>query len=60
MVRSLYGVVMEQHATKGVMVTTSHFTDPALSYAAKETVRYQLSLHDYDELVKWLKGVRAK
>lgn len=52
-VRQLYGVVQQERASGGVVVTTSYFTKPAIDFA--NTVPYQLFLRDFDNLVEWLK-----
>ncbi len=52
LVRSLYGVVEEKRANCGVLVTTSHFTEPARSFQA--TIGSRLSLKDFNDLKKWL------
>ena len=51
-VRSLYGVVKQEQATMGVVVTTSTFTRPAEKF--QRVVRYGLSLRDYQGLTAWL------
>jgi restriction system protein len=51
-VRSLYGVVQQQQATAGVVVTTSYFTRGARDFQAK--VEHQMALRDYAELQGWL------
>ena len=52
-VRSLYGVTANEHASCGLIVTTSHFTRGAKEFADK--LRYQVSLRDYNDLVSWIK-----
>jgi restriction endonuclease Mrr len=54
--RQLYGVVQQERASGGIIVTTSYFTKPAKEFAA--SVPYQLFLRDFDYIVQWLK--RAK
>jgi hypothetical protein len=51
-VRGVYGVAATEHASCGMIVTTSHFTAPAKEEANK--VKYQMSLRDYSDLVHWL------
>jgi restriction system protein len=51
-VRSLLGVVQQQQATAGVVVTTSFFTRGAKDFQA--TVEQQMALRDYTELQRWL------
>jgi hypothetical protein len=53
-VRQLFGVVQAFNATAGIVATTSHFTSGAQAFATK--FRYQLSLHDFVALKKWLSG----
>jgi len=55
-VQRLYGVVSQERATAGLVVTTSHFSKDALTFA--ETVRHQLGLRDYDALRVWLQKHR--
>ncbi|MCH7726621.1 MAG: restriction endonuclease [Planctomycetes bacterium] len=57
-VRSLYGVLSDENATKGVIVTTSYFTGPARAFA--EDNRKRLSLNDYDALVTWLDHLNVR
>ncbi|HEY8730571.1 MAG TPA: restriction endonuclease, partial [Candidatus Limnocylindria bacterium] len=51
-VRSLYGVVQQERATAGLLITTSYFTQDARRF--QETVEHQISLRDYAALVGWL------
>jgi hypothetical protein len=55
-VQRLYGVVMQERATAGLVVTTSRFTKEALRFA--ETVRHQFGLKDYEALKDWMKKYR--
>src|SRR5450756_3087032 len=50
--RNLYGVVMAQGATGGVVVTTSYFSRPARVFQA--SVPHRLKLYDYVALKNWL------
>ena len=52
LVRELYGTVMADKATAGVLITSSYFSRPALEF--KEKVKSQLSLHDYYYLKEWI------
>ena len=52
-VRALYGVVEEEKATGGLLVTTSHFTADAWKF--REKISYRMGLRDYDALTQWLK-----
>jgi restriction system protein len=51
-VRSLHGVVQQQKANAGIIVTTSFFTRGAREF--QEEVPHQLQLQDYLALQKWL------
>ncbi|MBL8170632.1 MAG: restriction endonuclease [Acidobacteria bacterium] len=51
-VRSLYGVVQTKKATAGAIVTTSFFTSGAEAFQRES--QYQMSLHDYIALQKWI------
>jgi HJR/Mrr/RecB family endonuclease len=51
-VRSLYGVVQQERATMGVVVTTSYFTKAAREF--RNAVSYSLALKDYKDLEHWL------
>jgi|ERR1051325_114497 hypothetical protein len=53
-VRELYGIVEQQRATAGVLITTSSFTRAARAF--QKPVERRLSLREYDDLVKWLRG----
>jgi restriction system protein len=54
-VQRLLGVVTHMRATKGVIVTTSHFTSPARSLASNS--RHVLTLRDYEALTFWLQNL---
>lgn len=51
--RQLYGVVQQERANAGIIVTTSYFTKPAKIFA--NSVPYQLFLRDFDYLSEWIK-----
>jgi restriction system protein len=51
-VRSLFGVVMDEGATKGIVATTSFFTRGAEAFEEKNANR--LSLSDYNRVLEWL------
>jgi hypothetical protein len=57
LVRQLYGIVEIERATAGLLVTTSTFTSGA--YDLQRTIGHRLGLRDYDDLVNWLKNVKA-
>jgi HJR/Mrr/RecB family endonuclease len=52
LVRELYGVVEQEKATAGLLMTTSYFTKAALSF--REQIKHRMTLHDYDVLIRWL------
>lgn len=54
MVRALYGVVMRERATAGLLVTTSTFTKGAFDF--QRDVKHQLSLKDYKGVVQWIRN----
>jgi CheY-like chemotaxis protein len=54
--RQLYGVVQQERATGGIIVTTSYFTKPAKQFAA--SIPYHLFLRDFDYLTQWLKKTK--
>jgi hypothetical protein len=56
MVRELYGVLHHNGASQAMIVTTSSFT--AGARALQKQHQYQLSLHDYSVLVRWIQGYR--
>jgi hypothetical protein len=51
-VRSLYGIVEDKNATKGIIVTTSDFTRGVKLFA--ELHKNRIDLKNYDSLVEWL------
>ena len=53
-VQRLYGVVAQERATSGLIVTTSLFSKDALAFA--DTVKYQIGLKDYEDLKRWLRS----
>ena len=54
-VRSLYGIVELEKATKGILATTSYFTSGAEKFARE--VKYRIGLNDYDDIKDWLNKV---
>jgi restriction system protein len=56
-VKELYGTVEEKRATRGLIVTTSTFTAPALDFI--ERLRYRVAGQDFDKLQAWLHRVRG-
>lgn len=57
-VRSLYGVVEEERANKGLVATTSHFTSGAVDF--RDRLRYRLELADYKRICDWLQPYAPK
>jgi len=58
LVRSLYGVVEHERASHGVLATTSSFTRGARNF--QQTLKYRLSLNDFDDLARWAKTYRRR
>jgi hypothetical protein len=56
LVQRLSGVVQGRGATAGILATTSYFTKPAKDF--QKSVRFQLSLRDFDDIVSWLRAAR--
>jgi restriction system protein len=52
-VRQLYGIVQAEHLTGGLIATTSTFTSGAKHF--QQSLRYQMSLSDYEQLRTWLR-----
>jgi hypothetical protein len=52
LVRSLLGVVEDEEATMGVLITTSSFTKNALELGERH--KYRLKLKDFEHIKKWL------
>lgn len=55
LVRELYGTVEADKVTAGKIVTTSYFSKEAKEFT--ETVRYRMSLMDFNEIVRALQKV---
>jgi HJR/Mrr/RecB family endonuclease len=55
-VRSLYGVVESQNATKGIIITTSNFTRGSKTFS--DSHKNRMDLKNYDSLVNWLKKIK--
>jgi len=54
-VRALYGVQMQEGANKSVVATTSYFSPEAKNFATSiETTKWQMSLKDHQDIMKWL------
>ena len=56
LVRELYGTVIADKATAGIMITTSYFSNEAKSYTEK--IKHQMSLIDYNILKLWLEKLK--
>lgn len=55
LVRSLYGVQMQEGANKSVLATTSRFTSDAQKFAvATNTTQWGMALKDFDDICNWL------
>ncbi|TSC19837.1 restriction endonuclease [Corallococcus sp. Z5C101001] len=54
LVRSLYGVVEADCATRGILATTSFFTRDAKKLAKSPNLKYRISLADYDSVIEWI------
>lgn len=57
LVRELYGTVMAENATAGMMITTSYFTKDAKEYTEK--IKHRLTLKDYNDLVQELNNING-
>ncbi len=52
-IRSLYGVKNAKGASAAILVTTSFFTEPAKTF--QKSLKYEVSLRDYDNVKNWLR-----
>lgn len=57
-VRGLYGVVEEQKATSGMIVTTSSFTKGAVEF--RDKLKYRMSLADFNKVKQFLNQWRRR
>lgn len=57
LVRELYGTVMSDNATAGMIVTTSHFTKDAREFTAN--IKHRMALKDYNDLVQELNRLKC-
>lgn len=55
LIRELYGTVMTDAVTAGMLITTSYFTKDAKEYTDK--IKHRMTLMDYTELVKALNTI---
>lgn len=56
-VRSLHGVVVDERATKGIIVTTSSFTTPAEEFLQRN--KWTLEGRDFEGVLEWLRMYQA-
>jgi transcriptional regulator with XRE-family HTH domain len=56
-VRELYGVVMDDGATKGILATTTYFTTDAKLFLDRH--KWQLEGQDFEGVMKWMKTYLA-
>jgi len=52
-VRSLYGVVEKERATRGIIAATSYFTKGAKEFSRE--LKWRIGLKNYDDLFNWIK-----
>ena len=52
LIRGLYGVVEDEEASSGALITTSYFTNPAVQFAKAHPNK--LHLHDFAALKQWI------
>ena len=55
-VRELYGTVMADDATAGMIITTSYFTRDAKEY--RDKIKYRMSLKDYNDLIQEINNIQ--
>lgn len=55
LVRELYGTIMGDNATAGMIITTSNFTKDAKEYT--ERIKHRMTLKDYNDLVQELNNI---
>ena len=55
LVRELYGTIMSDNATAGMIVTTSYFTKDAQEFTGQ--VKHRMTLKDYNDLVQELNNI---
>lgn len=55
LVRELYGTVMVDNATAGMIITTSYFSKDAKEYT--EQIKHRMTLKDYNDLVQELNRI---
>ena len=55
-VRELYGSVMADNATAGMIITTSYFTKDAKEYQNK--IKHRMTLKDYNDLIQEINNIQ--
>lgn len=55
LVRELYGTIMRDRATAGLLVTSSSFTKDAIQFT--ESIKTQMSLKDFIDLKEWIADI---
>ena len=53
LVRALYGIVEEEKASAGLLITTSYFTKEAFNF--RDRIEHRMSFKDYSNLNEWIK-----
>lgn len=56
LVRELYGTVMADDATAGMIITTSYFTKDAKEY--REKIKNRMALKDYNDLIQEINNIK--
>jgi len=57
LVRELYGTIVYDRATAGILITSSHFSKDAIAFTEK--IKHQMSLIDYNKLKLWLEEINT-
>ncbi len=57
-VRELYGTVMADDATAGMIITTSYFTRDAKEY--RDKIKYRMTLKDYNDLIQEINSMMLR
>lgn len=57
LVRTMYGTLIVEKASHGIIATTSRFTKGAQDLA--EQCKYQLSLKDHADIMKWIENTKS-
>lgn len=56
LVRELYGTVMADDATAGMIITTSYFTRDAKEY--RDKIKHRMTLKDYNDLIQEINNIK--